>query len=1096
MAAIRAVTLKLLFTFIVTLCVKKPLFTSANSCCYSFHGENVVDHVNLHFTSSFWQYYREKGISLNPNLSLRILLILSGDIEVCPGPRARCTKCEKCFRRNTDQRSCINCHLKHHERCLSLVSGVLTCETCLLLEKNNQNEIPTQRWLPELFDLCKLPGLKLLHQNIRGLFGKKDELQNIILNHNIDIFGVTELFLTEDIPSNFVKIPGYTFVRKNRKSGIGGGTGIYIKDNIPFVRRIDLEHEFCEAVWIEICYPHTKSFIVGIIYKPPDSSKHLSECFNDILSNSLSIIDAENKEVIILGDINCDYLVKNDHRFIKEIFTINGYKQLINKPTRITETTETLIDVIQTTHPINISKSVVIPAGLSDHDMIGCVRKMYKFKRNPKTITCRNYAKYNPETINKELVNNDWENVYNSVDANIAWQHMNSLLTKTIDQHAPFISKRVKNKPSPWLSIDIKKQMNLRNQLMRKARKTGCELDISKYKQKRNYVKNAISRAKHTHYNTILKENASKPEKFWKTVKEVFPTKSKGDQQPSSFIINGSKTTDKKVIVNGFCKFLSTVASKLKSVAFPLTDCVWGHKLLKTSSKIIPSKCFRFTPVSSIEILSYLQKLKRNKAVGIDNLPPGFLKDVAFIIAKPLTHVINLSLMTGTVPTDFKNAKVTPLFKSGATDKLDNYRPISVLSTISKILEKCVHTQVMKYLEVNNLLSIYQFGFRKNRSTELAATTFIDQVRKGMDNGKYTGAIYIDLSKAFDTISHATILNKLPEFGIVGTPYDWFSSYLFCRYQSVAMNNVVSDSEPIYCGVPQGSILGPLLFLLHFNNSAKTLVHCNIVKYADDTVLFISHQDIDVVEKLLNKDFCNICRWLEENELIINPKKGKTEFMVFGTNIRLSWLNNPPMEIQYNNTTINFTTSYKYLGLLVNDTLNMSEHIAMTLKKASSRVHLLRRIRFFIDSNTAATIYKSMIVPLLTYCPLVTSCMTNTLNLNLERLEIRAARIISADITTRIPKVSNIHRKRCCTFVYRCLQQDVCENFINYFEVVSGRIKTRNQGLLIRLPKIKLEVARKGFYFMGAKYFNELPYNIRNADTLSVFKDRLNKYLL
>ena len=232
-----------------------------------------------------------------------------------------------------------------------------------------------------------------------------------------------------------------------------------------------------------------------------------------------------------------------------------------------------------------------------------------------------------------------------------------------------------------------------------------------------------------------------------------------------------------------------------------------------------------------------------------------------------------------------------------------------------------------------------------------------------MDDGKYTGAIYIDLCKAFDTISHATILNKLPEFGITGTPYEWFSSYLFCRYQKVVMHNVVSIPEPIFCGVPQGSILGPLLFLLHFNNSANVLVHCNIVKYADDTVLFITHQSVGEIEKLLNEDFHNVCQWLEENELIINLKKGKTEFMVFGTNKRLSYLNDPPIKIQYNKTTINFTTSYKYLGLYINNTLNMSEHVNMTLKKASTRVHILRKIRYFIDPHTATIIYESMIIP-------------------------------------------------------------------------------------------------------------------------------------
>ena len=157
------------------------------------------------------------------------------------------------------------------------------------------------------------------------------------------------------------------------------------------------------------------------------------------------------------------------------------------------------------------------------------------------------------------------------------------------------------------------------------------------------------------------------------------------------------------------------------------------------------------------------------------------------------------------------------------------------------------------------------------------------------------------------------------------------------------MNNVTSDSEPVYCGIPHGSILGPILFLLHFNDSVNALVHCNVVKYADDTVLFIACQNIKMVEKLLNEDFHNICRWLEENELIINSKKGKTEFMIFGTNRRLSCLNNPPITIQHNNTIINFTTSYKYLGLHINSTLNMSEHVALTLKKVSTRVNLLKK---------------------------------------------------------------------------------------------------------------------------------------------------------
>ena len=180
----------------------------------------------------------------------------------------------------------------------------------------------------------------------------------------------------------------------------------------------------------------------------------------------------------------------------------------------------------------------------------------------------------------------------------------------------------------------------------------------------------------------------------------------------------------------------------------------------------------------------------------------------------------------------------------------------------------------------------------KKRSTELAATLLLDFIRKGVDSGQYTGAIYVDLSKAFDTINHATILNKLPTFGITGIALDWFTNYLFDRSQSVAIDDVLSEPTPILCGVPQGSILGPVLFLLLFNDSPSSLKNCNILKYADDTVLYVTHKDINVVRDLLNKNFCSFCSWLDENQLLINTKRGKTEFMVFGSSKRLKQLKN------------------------------------------------------------------------------------------------------------------------------------------------------------------------------------------------------------
>ena len=222
-------------------------------------------------------------------------------------------------------------------------------------------------------------------------------------------------------------------------------------------------------------------------------------------------------------------------------------------------------------------------------------------------------------------------------------------------------------------------------------------------------------------------------------------------------MINGSKSIDKSFIANSFCKYFGTVARNLKSKSILLRDFVWSKPVEENLPKQVTESQFTFKALKELETLKELKNVKRKKASGLDNFPPGMLNDAALVLIKPLTFIINLSLETGVVPSEWKVAKVIPLYKSGSLAEIDNYRPISILPTLSKILEKIVHKQLMTYLERHSLLFEYQFGFRPNRSTELAVTYFTDLIRKEADNGKATGAVFIDLSKAFDTISHSVL---------------------------------------------------------------------------------------------------------------------------------------------------------------------------------------------------------------------------------------------------------------------------------------------------------------------------------------------------
>ena len=374
--------------------IKKQAFCSSN-LLYDTEQSQGLQETFIY--SSLWSYRRLSGTGLRTSRTslIQLLLLLSGDIETCPGPSDRCGLCLKGLKKNQSRMSCSQCHLKFHLKCFCSDDSGGKCNSCL--SNNNdiqdgadqdQQEYGHRYDIPELSELVSKKGLKILHQNIRGLLANKSIICQILDGfRNIHIFSVSETHLPPESEVE-VQIEGYTFIAKSRASGQGGGVGVYISSSIPFQRRMDLEQEDIECIWIEILFPKTKGFLVGIIYRPPDSSKHLCPNFNYKFESMLSTVSAENKECILSGDINCNYLVPSDHKEIKSILSYFGLKQLISSPTRITRESKTLIDVICCNVPHNIFSVKVIPAGLSDHELIGCAHKLNNVKFNPRIVTC------------------------------------------------------------------------------------------------------------------------------------------------------------------------------------------------------------------------------------------------------------------------------------------------------------------------------------------------------------------------------------------------------------------------------------------------------------------------------------------------------------------------------------------------------------------------------------------------------------------------------------------------------------------------------------------------------------------------------------
>ena len=393
----------------------------------------------------------------------------------------------------------------------------------------------------------------------------------------------------------------------------------------------------------------------------------------------------------------------------------------------------------------------------------------------------------------------------------------------------------------------------------------------------------------------------------------------------------------------------------------------------------------------------------------------------------------------------------------------------------------------------NSLLTNQQFGFRTKRSTELAATLFTDDIRHHVDNKMLVGCIFIDFSKAFDTLSHAKLLQKLPAYGINQLELEWFSSYLFNRRQVIAYNNHSSQPGHVITGVPQGSILGPLLFLIYVNDIVDHIKQSQIINYADDTVLYTPGKDVVIIEEKLSTDMQAIATWCMENELILNLKKGKTESMLFGTSKCLSSITKT-LEIKYEQNYINVTTSYKYLGIEIDATLSMSKHFDRSYKKASGRLFLLSKLRHQLNVVSAAAIFNTMVIPIVTYCCLLSLHVTRTQQSRLTSLDNRAKKIVDIGRTSTVNLVSieGFKNRHACKFVKKCMDKMVCENFHEYFTTISHGKNTRNNNYLLKLPLCRTEFARKSVSFMAANIYNRLPLDIRQTDSYNIFSGKVN----
>lgn len=444
-----------------------------------------------------------------------------------------------------------------------------------------------------------------------------------------------------------------------------------------------------------------------------------------------------------------------------------------------------------------------------------------------------------------------------------------SELIKVIDKHFPFRTIRVKGKHSPWISSHLISLFKEREKAWSKYRCTKSVPDWNHYKSLRNQCKTQTRNAKSSYYNDCFLKDFKNPRQFWDHLNRVLNRNSK--TSVNQIKVNDVSISDPSLIAHAFNQHFTEIGDS-NHVISSIND--------HASTFSFTPGSFTFNKIMPNDVFNAIANLKEYSSAGPDGIEARYIKLAAQVLIFPLADLFNLSLNTCTVPGTWKCAKVIPLFKSGDVSIMNNYRPISIICTIAKIFEKIIFNQLSNFIIRKNILCPFQSGFKPNFSTTTALLKFTNDIFSACDKGHLTGAIFIDLSKAFDMVDHYILLDKLQAIGLNQNALLWFNSYLHNRRQCVAFKGLLSDYLLVDKGVPQGSTLGPLLFSIFINDLSNICTMCNIHLYADDTVIYTADSDIHLIQKSLQTDFFIIQKRLHSHNLMLNMEKSCC--MLFG----------------------------------------------------------------------------------------------------------------------------------------------------------------------------------------------------------------------
>ena len=949
----------------------------------------------------------------------------------------------------------------------------------------------------------KFSSVTLNVESINSKFNKILAFLETISNNNcfIDCLLLQETWLTdeqcEDESINRFKIPGYHTIPLGRKCGRKGGLIIYLSEKYKFVVRKNLYKTSTdwEGLFIDVTHENGVKLInkitIANIYRPPrDNYSDASiDKFLKPMKDIILKLVKENSTLLSGGDYNINLLELNREKFQEyfDIFVSNGLFPQITLPTRFSKKKATLIDQIYCRFSKYTSnhKSGIIMTKISDH--LPCFSIM---NLNTKTVIkpkLVKVTKINPSNISnfkdeveKRISQSDFDRNpltdpnqnYNKLE-NIIKQAKMKCFPETVVKF-----NKYKHKICPWITYGILNSTRTRDRLYVKWKKLNPLSDKykvleQKFKEHVELLDKLIRESKINYYKNDFDKVKSDIKKTWGKINEILNRCLKSGELPNYFFDGDKTISNNNDIANLFNNFFCGIGPKLaQSIKGP------ADKSYKDTLKQTFESSFTFSTVDSDSICNQIKQLKTKTSFGHDGLSSKLLKYIDTQVSDILACIINQSLLTGIFPDSLKLAKVAPVFKKDDPHLTDNYRPISLLPVISKVFEKVVFRQVYDYFDENNLLYKNQYGFRKKHSTELAGLEFHDKIVSELEKSKLPLAIFLDLSKAFDTIDHEIMLQKLQYYGITGVCLQWFKSYLTGRRQYVQYKDSVSSQSPLTTGVPQGSILGPLLFIIYMNDIAQVTNKFHFTIYADDTTLITpicsfavnpaTHQDYKQISININKELETITDWLALNKLSLNAKK--TKMMLFHFHQKKT--SNIKLDLKINKTKIEQVKEFCFLGVMFDECITWKSHVSKVAGKISAVVGTINKLKRFLPQNILKMIYNALILPHINYGLLLWGQNFGRI-FKLQKWAMRAITCSKYNAHTEpifsklnLLKIEDIHKIALLKFFHRYTNNSLPKYFDNFFEkkFPSHNHDTRNKNEPIP-PDLKKESTKNCLRF-------------------------------